>query len=96
MMPVESNISLKSVSWIIFLLRSCLSPFCSPFVGTGVVFSTGYHSSLGNGGTKTDLRSPCVRSVLWGVSLQTLQLSWPAPHCRHCSPVLVTQNLQEL
>lgn len=49
MIPVESNISLKSISWIIFLLRSYLAPFCSAFVGTGLVFSTGYHSSLANG-----------------------------------------------
>lgn len=47
--PVESNISLKSISWIIFLLRRYLVPFCSAFVRAGLVFSTGYHSSLANG-----------------------------------------------
>lgn len=49
MIPVQSNISLKSISWIIFLLRSYLFPFCSAFVGTGWVFSTGFHSRMAHG-----------------------------------------------
>lgn len=96
MIPVESNTSLKSISWIIFLLRSYLFPFYSAFVGAGLVFSTGYHSRMAHGKAPEQIWGvPCVRSVLRGVSMPALQLSWPAPHCRHSSPLLLVQNQEE-
>lgn len=95
MIPVESNISLKSISWIIFLLRSYLSPFCSAFVRTGLVLSTGYHSSLANGR---------ALKQIWGVPVvdqcsgecPSQPCSSPGFTCSHWSPVLVLKNQQEL
>lgn len=68
MIHVESNIPFKYISWIIFLLRSNLSPSCYLFCGDrhGVQLSTACtFQSVRGKGSKIGLRTHLVSSAIW-------------------------------
>lgn len=90
MIHVKSYIPFKYISWIIFLLRCNLSPFCYLFCGdkVGVWLSTAFQS----GKWKDSTIGWELRSVVWE---SVHQNPWALLACVWSSELLI-QNLQEL